>query len=342
MKILQIEDERWDSGISHYALTLAAALKRRGHEVHFWGRPDSVPLERAKKHGLETYAIERPWVNLATLRARVKDAGLQLINAHTGSAHSLAAALAAGGAAPIVRTRGDARAPATHALARALAARTKSYIAANTTIAAQLKAAFPGARVETVWQGIEDEGPRPLPAGPVFGLLGRLDPVKGHEDFVTAAQDLCKSHPAAAYLAAGAGRPERSEALRRRRSPVDFLGFVNDAVLFRMRCSVGIVCSTGSEAVSRAALEWLSAGRPVVATTVGGLPDLIEEGVTGFLIPPGNPHALAAAMKRFIEDPSLTARMGAAARRSYEERFGVERFALRTEALYEELRRLPS
>jgi glycosyltransferase involved in cell wall biosynthesis len=343
MKILQIEDEPWDSGIAHYALTLSAALKARGHEVHFWGDPRGVPLQRAAAAGLPTSGVDRPWLSLPELRSKVRACGIELINAHTGSAHSLALALAAGSSLPVVRTRGDARAPKGHALARALAGRTSAFIAANSRIAGHLRGIFGKTRVELILQGIADEGGAPpLPEGPIFGILGRLDVVKGHEFFITAAQDIGKSHPRAGFLAAGNGRAQRRQALERRPSPCRFLGFVPDPGAFRTRCSVGVVASIGSEAVSRAALEWLACGRPVVATTVGGLPDIIEDGVTGFLVPPSNAHALAAAMKRFIDDPGLAARLGAQARRRYEDRFGLERFARDTERLYEEIRHLPS
>lgn len=334
MKILQIEDEPWDSGIAHYALAISAELARRGHEVHVWGKAGAPPLKQAALLGLPTRAVERPWVSLGELREA--SAGFDLINAHTGSGHSLAAALAALRRQALVRTRGEARPPSRHALTRALAGRTRAFVAANSLIAAQLREAFPGCPVKLILQGIDDQQPSPLPFEPVFGLLGRLDEVKGHEDFMTAAQDLIKSHPKVRFLAAGGDPNQRMPTLKRRESPVEFLGYVKDAAAFRARCSVGVVASVGSEAVSRAALEWLASGRPVVSTTVGGLPDLIDEGRTGFLVQPGNPHALANALKRFILDPGLADKLGAAGRQAFESRFTLRRFGDETEALYKE------
>jgi glycosyltransferase involved in cell wall biosynthesis len=100
------------------------------------------------------------------------------------------------------------------------------------------------------------------------------------------------------------------------------------------RCRVGVVASVGSEAVSRAALEWMAAGRPVVASRVGCLPDLVIEGETGFLVPPANPRALAQALARFLQEPGLAERMGAAGRRRFDEKFSLGRFADETESLY--------
>lgn len=75
------------------------------------------------------------------------------------------------------------------------------------------------------------------------------------------------------------------------------------------------------EAFPLAALEGMASGKPVIATSVGGVPELIEDGVTGLLVPPGDEEALARALERFLADPSAAASLGAAARRRVAERF---------------------
>ncbi len=344
MKILQIEDETWDSGIAHYALTLSVELARRGHKVLFWGRKKGWPVERAKALGLKTLSYARPWLSLPSLRSHLKRAGVDLINAHTGSSHSLAAMLSAGSRIPVVRTRGDIRAPARHALARALAKRTRAFVAANSSLRDMLRDAYPGARVELIHQGIESSPPQPLPSKPIIGILGRLDPVKGHMDLITAARAIMEDWPDARFLAAGPEtRPEWREALKRTAGrygldgAFEFLGRVEDAASFMARCRVGVVASTGSEAVSRAALEWMSMGRPLVATTVGCLPDLVEDGVTGRLIPPTDPRSLAGAIDAILADPLEAQRMGSQGRRRFERFFSLKRFVDATERLYQEL-----
>jgi glycosyltransferase involved in cell wall biosynthesis len=263
-----------------------------------------------------------------------------MINAHTGSAHALAAALAAMTTIAVVRSRGDTRPTARHPLARLLARRTDAYIAANSAIAKDLAATFWGSRVATVFQGIQAGPALPLPKDPVFGLLGRLDPVKGHESMLGAAALLRPAHPEARWRAVGRGSPQRREQLESRAralglaGSVDFTGYVHDVTEELARCRIGIVASTASEAVSRAALEWMAAGRPLVAAAVGCLPDLVEEGVTGFLVPPGDPQALARAAAKFLEQPALAERLSAAARRAFEERFSLERFGAETLKVY--------
>jgi len=342
MRLVQLHDEDWDSGIAHYAVTLAAALRSRGHDVQFWSRAGSYSAAQGRTAGLEVREISGSWTSLPELRAELGRRGTQLINAHTGSAHSLAAALAAGTEIKVVRTRGDTRPPKRHFLAQALARRTDAYIAANRHLRDGLLEAFPDARVELVFQGIAPLGaPAPLPVGSAtVGILGRLDPVKGHVILMEAAAQLSRNFSSAAYLAAGTGKPDRLVELNAKvlslglEGCFEFLGQVADVAAFINRCSVGVVASNGSEAVSRAALEWMQLGRPVVATHVGCLPDIVEEGRTGLLIPPNDAQAMAKALTRLFCDPKEAAEMGRRGRERFEKCFSLERFAEETENVY--------
>lgn len=341
MKIVQLHDETWDSGLAHYALTLAQALSERGHEVEFWARRDSYAARRAKDFRLETLEIEHPWVALPGLRARLKRRQTAIINAHTGSAHSLAAALAAGSALKVVRTRGDARPPAKHVLAKALAHRTDAFIAPNRALRDALLESFPGARVELVFQGLAPLGSAAAaPSASVVGILGRLDEVKGHAILIDAAAAMSRDFSSASFLAAGEDTSGRLQGLRARSHGLglngrfEFLGKVPDAGAFINRCAIGVVASTGSEAVSRAALEWMQLGRPVVAARVGCLPDLIEDGRTGLLVPPGDSAALAKALGRLLCDPGEAAAMGRRGAERFARDFSLARFAAETERVY--------
>lgn len=345
MKILQIHTETWDSGISHYALTLSAELKRRGHEVHFWAPAGSFSARCAQEKGLFIRELKLPWLGIAALRQALRQSAIELVNAHTGPGQSLGAALAAGKGLPLVRTRADARTPASGLLARVLARRTQAFVAANTRIQRELARGFPGSRVELIFQGIAEPGPQapPLPREPVIGVLGRLDPVKGHDEILEAVALLKKAWPKARLLAAGSGRPERRAHLERRAQALglggtfEFLGHVPELPEFFARCRIGVVASIGSEAVSRAALEWMAMGRALVATAVGGLPDIVSEGRTGLLVEPGNPQALAAALERLMKEPGLAESLGRAGRERFQERFSLPRFASQTESLYADL-----
>jgi glycosyltransferase involved in cell wall biosynthesis len=90
------------------------------------------------------------------------------------------------------------------------------------------------------------------------------------------------------------------------------------------------------EATSIAGLEAMACGRALVGTRVGGIPALIDEGVTGLLVPPRDPAALARAVNRLASDSALCARMGAAARGRVEREFSWERIAEQTTRVYGE------
>ena len=346
MNILHIEDERWDSGIAYYALTLAAEQTRRGHSVEFWGQEGSPVMEAGKDLGLTV----RGWGSVSWLAQRRQAATFapHVINAHTGASHSLALALAAGRPCAVVRTRGDSRPARSNALTRFAASRTATYIAANTELEASLKSAFPVAKITRVPQGLDGppEAP-PLTATPLVGMLARFDPVKGHETLLDAAVLLKAKVPGLRARCAGEGA--LLERLRWQLKPaglegvVDFPGYVTHRWPFMAACRVGVVPSLGSEAVSRSALEWMASGRPVVASRVGGLPDVIEDGVTGLLVAPDDPAALADALSRLLLDAPKAAEMGRAARRRWEQSFSLQPFYEATQRVYDEATRdLPS
>lgn len=350
MNILHIHDETWDSGIAHYALTVASALQKKGHQVQFWSPTGSYCAAKAREAGLQVREMDFPWFYLPRLRGELKKEKIEIINTHTGSAQSAAVALALRTKIPVLRTRGDIRRVAVNLLTKTLTSKTAGFIAANSAIHSQISAAFPNARVELIFQGIPSPIDRlPLPPAPVVGLLGRLDEVKGHDILLDAIMTLRQNFPQARFLMAGGGSSEKLSRFKWQvgalglNGVVDFLGHVDDPWSFIARCRIGVVASIASEAVSRAGLEWMAMGRPLVATTVGCLPDLVAEDKTGILVPPNDPPALAQALSRLIESPDAAARLGAQARLRFEHFFSVDRFAAQTEKFYEEtLRNIPS
>jgi len=90
-----------------------------------------------------------------------------------------------------------------------------------------------------------------------------------------------------------------------------------------------------SEACSNVLLEAMASGLPVVTTRVGGNPALVDDEVTGLLVPPGDPAALAKAIIRLVEDPVLAERLGAGAREVACSHFGLDRMLSRVQALYD-------
>ena len=128
----------------------------------------------------------------------------------------------------------------------------------------------------------------------------------------------------------------RLVAERKLEGHVAFLGLLSRQELLReyARCSVVALASV-EENAPMALIEGMAAGNPVVATRVGGVPDLVDEGETGYLVPPRDPAALAERLGDLLRDPAKRARMGAVARERARERFGLEEIARAYHDLYD-------
>ncbi len=172
------------------------------------------------------------------------------------------------------------------------------------------------------------------------GVTANLRPVKGLDVFVRAAAGLRAAHPGATFHVAGEGplRPElerlaSDQGLGER---LTLHGSVADVPGFLAGLEVAVLPSL-TEGMSNALLEYMAAGRAIVATAVGGNLRLIEDGVSGLLVPPGDAGALAAAVGRLLSDPALAARLGATARRRAEDRYSRPVMVRRFETFYRSL-----
>lgn len=343
MNIVHLEDEPWDSGIAHYAVTLAAEQSRRGHKVAVWGLKGSPVLKQAAEAGLPARGWTpgpEGWLEIPALRREMAAFAPAVINAHTGSSNALALMIVPKGAA-VVRTRGDARPAHATSLTRWAAGRTQLFVAANSSIELQLKEAFPDTPVSLVSQGIDGpEDAAPMPGMPFIGIIARLDQVKGHDVLVDAAELLKPRIPDLKIFCAGDGKQRERLCWQLPARGLDgmvrFLGHVPDRWSFLAGCRIGVVASLGSEAVSRACLEWMAAGRPLIATKVGGIPDIVADGATGLLIPPGDAAALADAIQTLLWEPERAEEMGRAARTRWEEYFSPAPFYANTQKAYED------
>lgn len=185
--------------------------------------------------------------------------------------------------------------------------------------------------------------------GVLFGIVGRLDPHKGHEVLLQALAD----GPAAAHLLviggeafAGAlarvrGFGERLRALAAApglAGRVHFLGHRDDVPELVSQLDAVIVPSVAPESAPRAIAEAQAAGRAVVASRIGGVPELVEDGRTGLLVPPGDAAALAAVLQSLAADASARQRLGAAARTAAERDYRLAAMARGVAAAIERAR----
>ena len=176
------------------------------------------------------------------------------------------------------------------------------------------------------------------PGEPVrIGTLGRLHPVKGY-DVLIAALGRLKGEGFTLSIAGDGTERERIETLARE-TGVDacFTGYTDDPRAFLSGLHLYVQPSR-SEGFCIAAHEALTAGLPVIASAVGELPFSIRQGETGLTVPPGDPEALARALKNMLADPARLQGMGEAARRDMLDRFSQERFAATGTAILNHIR----
>ncbi len=179
-----------------------------------------------------------------------------------------------------------------------------------------------------------------LPAeGVLIGSVGRLDPVKGHGALIRALARIRERHPAARLLLVGDGGERAAyEALAGElgvRDRVFFLGWRQDVEELLETMDLFVLPSL-NEGMGRAIVEAMAAGLAVVASRMGGVAEVVEEGATGLLVPAADPASLAEAMDRLLSRPEEREAMGSEGRRRAR-RFSDEAMCDRLDALYRRL-----
>ncbi len=208
-------------------------------------------------------------------------------------------------------------------------------------------------RVFTVHNGVEIEAiasqPRMAHLHGIYGLnpdgatviasVGQIWPVKGLDVFIDAAAIVCRQFPKTNFLIAGFANEEWSQRLN---AQIDSLGLQNNVKIIGYVRSIipllkaaDIFClMSRSEGLSNALLEAMACGLPVVATNVGGTPEVVADGESGFLVPKEDPQAAADRILQLIRDPNLARRTGDAGRARVNQHFSADTMVRRMAELY--------
>lgn len=171
------------------------------------------------------------------------------------------------------------------------------------------------------------------PDAPLIGIVGRLTPIKNHALFVQAAAKVCQQLPGSRFAIVGDG--EIREEIEAQvdalglRDAVIFTGWQRDVAPIYSDMDVFVICSI-NEGTPVTAIEALAAGCPVIATAVGGLPELLDHGQLGKLVPSGDANALAGAILETLSHPPDAAHTQA----TMLDRYGIDRLVRDLDGLY--------
>lgn len=300
----------------------------------------------------------RGYLNEARRLAGVmRDRRIQAVHSNTLKAHMLAGLAARLAGRPLVwhmhdlpSTRGDTR----NLLDRMARLANPDIIAVSAAVAADLSPRM-RARTRVVHNGLDlaafDRAtlaggpPLPLPAGdgPVIGAISYLIPWKGHEVFLRAAQRMLAVRPELRFTIVGEpifqwrDERDRLEGIARELGVADrvaFTGHREDVPAVLAALDLFVMPSL-FEPFGRVLIEAMAASRPIVATRAGGVPEIVLDGETGLLVPPGDDAALAEAALALLADPARARRLGDAGRRRVAEAFTLEAQVAGLMAAYE-------
>jgi glycosyltransferase involved in cell wall biosynthesis len=348
---LFVDSERVWRGGQDQLFTLLRGLILRGHKVSLICHPRTLLESRAREAGADVYPVPFRKRNsiVALFRAwriirRLKPDILAFNTPHPILICNLASRFSTVRARIIFRR-------VNFPLRKNLITRLKyswgidCIVAISESIGSQLRAGgIPGSRIRTIYEGIdltpysESRPPRSLePFRPsVVGTLAYLSREKGFYFLVEAAALIPEVERRIRFVIVGDGecRGELEAQVRKRglEDCFEFAGFQHAPAKYLDRFDIFVLPSL-SEGLSSSILSAMASSLPVVATEVGGIPELIRHGQNGLLVAPGNAAALAAAIQDLVEHPEKAAMMGRSGRALLQERFTLERKIQETERL---------
>jgi glycosyltransferase involved in cell wall biosynthesis len=366
LKILQLNSARKYIGEAAHTLNLTEALRQRGHSVWLGLRKGYDTLERAAARKLDPIPFNMPhrwWPpqdapDLRHIARLVRDNKIDLIHAHRGKDHwqAVLATKLFRLKVPVLRTRHVVTPLSANAANCWLAKRTAALVVVSRAVETDVNSTglYTGERLAFIPGGIDLGLYKPASSAekiaariklsipesaPLAICVARFAVVKAHRVLLAAWKKVLEKLPESKLALVGDGLLfEESKALAKTlgiENSVLFLGRRNDVADLLAAADAGVLSSVGSEGFSRAVLEYMSAGLPVVGTRVGAVPDLVTPGEHGALISPNDELALAAGLVEVLgASTAQQKKWGAAAREKAECGYGYASWAEAHEKLY--------
>ncbi len=335
-------------------------LAEAGIEAHYLPLPKGIADVRKEKLGpsalLSAGKAGECWSYARRLAAFMESHDVDLLHTNSLKADLIGAAAACRARVPLIwhvrdRIASDSL-PALEASGFRLACRClPDHIIANSQATLETLGRAARGKATVVYDGLPfpDFAPVPIPPGPpVIGILGRISPWKGQHVFLNAAAQIRKNFPRARFRIIGA--PQFGEefyeqdlrALSQRlglAGAVEFTGFGKDLKREIEQLTVLVHASTLPEPFSQVVFEAMYYARPIVAPRAGGVPEIVEDNVTGILVPMEDDQAIACAVESLIAAPECARQMGAKGRERLLHYFLAEPAARKIESIYSTLLR---
>ncbi len=180
---------------------------------------------------------------------------------------------------------------------------------------------------------------------PIVGTIGNFTPAKGYLYLLEAAREIIRELPRVKFLVLGSIHPLYKRYYERMREEVKKLGISDSLILMKGERDVPRILASFDlfllpsvqETLGRVVIEAMACGKPVVATRIGGIPEVVEEKVTGYLVPSRDPHSLARRTRELLLDKEKASAMGKEGRKRVERLFNVNKMVEETKQVYKSL-----
>ena len=356
MRILEIVSGTTACGATVHTLQIAKELHRRGNAITLMGKPGAWVLQQAQQAGVPTLESRMKRLPLRDLKAAaqfVRENQIEVLLAHMSSANNFAVWLSRLAKVPAV-LRAHAHTlhfhwrMADHIIA--VSEQTRLYHIRRNLV--------PPSRISTVHGFVDsarlvvpDKGARHAvraelglsPSDFIVGVIGNIIPRKGQIYLVRALPKVVARHPQVRVLLVGVVHPPRyGEQVRREAERLGvaehvlWLGERKDVPRLLQALDV-YALPTLSDMLPMAMLEAMWAELPILATTAGGIPEAITDGIHGWLVPPKDPDALARALVEIINSPDERARRARNAHQRVQESFTVQPQVAKIEAILQQI-----
>ncbi len=334
-------------------------MRARGHWVALAAHPKSAIAQRARDAGMRFYALRThkallPF-EIARLAAWLVWNRVNLVNTHSSNDGWLAGLAARLAVRPIlIRSRHIEVDYPNRFWSRLAFTLPHHVITTSRRIAERLAGELdiPGNDVTCIATGVDLKRfdfrlPGTLrqelnipPEVALVGMISVLRSWKGHATFLDAAARLLKDPPRKVHFIIagdGPGRDVLKEKIAQEpwKDNVTLIGHRTDVPNVLASLDVLVLPSYAHEGIPQIILQAQAMARPVVATTIGGIPEVVEDGVTGLLVSPRDDEALAGEISWLLDDPALSAQLGKAARKAIEEKYSLDAMGERLLKLYE-------